>query len=170
MRWTHEVVNKRYSILQSHLRITGAGCLWYESVNTATKYNIFTGQSTRLPPLPRILFDLGCTMFKNYVYISGGYSQANTCGYSGTRAEVYRFDGQAWTQQPSLLKSRRYHAMVVLDNTIHVLGGYHSVTSNHKLTSDEPLDTVEKLAGNHWVEVKPDLQTKFKISGAVVIN
>merc|ERR1711915_86613 len=118
-----------------------------------TKYNIFTGHATVMNPLPEVNRYFACTNIENMIYISGGYVNNN----------VWQYDGIRWTKLPSLLQARSGAALVALDDTLYVLGGKVG-------TNWAKIRTVEKLVGNHWQRVYPDLDSDFHWGGAVLIN
>merc|ERR1719481_1801408 len=123
------------------------------SFTDVTKYDINSGKSSELTPLPEGLTRHQCLYNTGHIFVSGGHDLSR----------VWKLDKNVWTALPHMKKPRHSHAMIVLDNDIYVLGGETGYEWYN------PTQTVEKLVGNEWKEVT-SLHSSYAAGGALIVG
>lgn len=110
-------------------------------------------------PLPHALQEITAVVHEGAIIVAGGID-----GRITVVAEVWSFDGEAWTALPDL-PAPRHHAMLVsLDGTLYLLGGMASLRF-------EPLDTVFALpAGATAWESRPALPHPLAAAVGVIVG
>ena len=131
------------------------------------KLDIETFQWQMLPDMTVDRYGHGCAVFKDKIYLSGGYS------YSEDRlghVEIFSPATEMWVRVADLLTPRNNHHMVTLNNVLTVIGGYGADPSEY--WSPQDLDTIEEYHDeiNEWILRNITLSVPRRSFGVAIIK